>query len=626
MADGEEHLVPVLSTRVLVTETMPLFLAGKGKKKWDFEIIPRSLAEPGIIGHQMTLEYTMQPAWNVVKAIPSLLGSEGHSAQQLFTRVFANSLAYHIITKQPQISEVIRIWATQQPDALESELSKNPDLKALLLEQTPWVRDAAGEAATRRQLALFLDQNTIIRSMEQDAATLCSLQLPSGAWPWFPGMPASRHMTQQILTGIGKLKTYEAASKHTSCLKNSARQATQWVLGSLVDDLEYLKRTEKDSWEKHIPNPNQVQALYALSFFIDENKLQGKEAEAWKFFFARASETWVRFPLHLQAIYGMACLRAARHEDAKKVLLSLRDRALTDVDGGMYWKTGSEGYRWFESSIETQAALIALFSEGNTPQEEINAMKIWLLRNKQLNHWETGTATAEACYAMLYMGKDWIGKPSGLSVRIGDIIIEPDKKPDLKKEAGSGYFRVDFPASQVTQNMGKVEVTSSQDSPSWGAIYWQYFQDMQDIKQAQGGMVLRKTMTLVQETRQGQTLRPFSPDLAIQMGDRIRIRLEIETDKEMEYIHLQDHRPASMERTEQSSTYRYKGGLAYYESIRDHGTDFFFEVLPKGKHILEYDLFVTQEGSFASGPARIQSLYAPSYSAHTQGQRLNIGR
>ena len=625
LSDGEEHLIPVLSSRILITETLPMYLPGKGNRKWHFESLEQGLRQQKVTPHALSLEYTQQPAWNIVKAIPSLLDQGRTSSQQLFNRVYAHTLGYHIVSSQPEIANVLRTWAQYQPDALMSELSRNEDLKAVVIGETPWVRDAADETASRKQLSGYLDINTLSNSLETDARELCALQQASGAWPWFPGMPVSRHMTQQILEGIGELQALPGSrAMLPQCLTEAAEKAIPWVLGTLVADLEDIRRTRGAKWQDYTPAPSQVQALYALSFFMNGSGLKGKEAEAWQFMMERATATWTGFSLHLQAMFGLTALRSGQQETVRRILASLRDRALRDQDLGMYWKSSQQAYYWHEAPVETQALVLTFFTEAASPPAETDAMKIWLLRHKQLNRWETPTATAEACYAILRSSPTWLKKSSGLRITLGSTKIEPDRMPELKQEAGSGYFRKNFKPSEIKTDMSHVQVHTTGNSPSWGALYWQYFQEMSEVKAQQGGLVLRKTISRLVETAEGQVMVPYQQENLLQTGDRVRIRLELEIPLDMEYVHLKDYRPAAMEPVRQVSAYYYQGGLGWYQQVRDAGTDFFFEFLPKGHHILEYDAFVSQEGVFSSGPASLQSLYAPSFNAHTEGLKLSI--
>ena len=110
----------------------------------------------------------------------------------------------------------------------------------------------------------------------------------------------------------------------------------------------------------------------------------------------------------------------------------------------------------------------------------------------------------------------------------------------------------------------------------------------------------------------------------MKVGDLVRVRIELRTDRDMEFLHLKDMRAAGFEPVNVLSQYKWQDGLGYYESTKDAATNFFMDYLPKGVYVFEYDLRVNNAGDMSNGISTIQSMYAPEFSSHSDGIRINV--
>ncbi len=189
--------------------------------------------------------------------------------------------------------------------------------------------------------------------------------------------------------------------------------------------------------------------------------------------------------------------------------------------------------------------------------------------------------------------------------------------------------------------MGNISVTltsikeSSNVPPSgggggWGGVYWQYFENLDKITFAETPLKLSKKLFIVKNSDRGEVLVPLSTGGEglggeVKVGDKIKVRIELRVDRDMEYVHMKDMRASCMEPTNIISQYKYQGGLGYYESTKDASTNFFFNYLNKGTYIFEYPMFVTHSGNFSNGITTIQSMYAPEFTAHSEGVRVKVG-
>jgi uncharacterized protein YfaS (alpha-2-macroglobulin family) len=301
---------------------------------------------------------------------------------------------------------------------------------------------------------------------------------------------------------------------------------------------------------------------------------------------------------------------------------ALRENALHSDELGMYWKDVQASYYWYQAPSETQTQLIEAFNEVANDQQAVEEMKLWLLAHKRTHSWESTRATADACYALLLQGsRNWLEPTQPLQVTLGAQAINTTEGA----EAGTGYLKRSFPAAEVKPAMGKVRVQKPDAGVAWGGLYWQYFEQLDKITQADNApTTLTRQLFREQPGAAGPTLQPLAPGTPLRVGEVLVVRLVLKTDRELEFVHLKDTRAAGLELINQSSGYHYQQGLGYYESPRDAATNFFMDALPKGTHVFEYRLRAAQAGDFSSGISQVQCLYAPEFTSHSAGQRLRI--
>lgn len=622
--DGEEMVVPVLSNRMLVTESLPLPSKGIGTKNFSFVKLLESKNSSSIKHHKVTLEYTSNPAWYAIQAMPYMMEYPYECAEQTFTRYYTNAIASNIINSSPKIKQVFESWKTSSPDAFLSNLQKNQELKSVMLEETPWVLDAQNESERKKRVALLFDLNKMDNELSKNIRKLEKMQVSNGGWPWFPGMPESRYITQHIVTGMGHLDHLGIKNvREDKSVWNMVENGVQYLDTRLVEDLNYLKRYVPNyKNEQHI-SELQIQYLYARSYFKDIEMSKATK-EAYDYYSAQAAKYWTSFSIYNQ---GMIALEAKRYDQptlANDVMKSLKERLLQDDEMGMYWKDNVSGYYWYQAPIETQALMIEAFDEVSDDQSTVEELKVWLLKQKQTTDWKTTKATAEACYALLLRGTDILENTEQVEISVAGNLLDP-KKLGTPVEAGTGYFKTSWSDKEVKPELGNISVTRKNEGVSWGAMYWQYFEDLDKITTHATNLKLTKKLFLVKNTASGPVITPVTSSTKLVAGDKIRVRIELRTDRNMEYVHMKDMRAAGFEPINVISRYKYQDGLGYYESTKDAATHFFFDYLPKGTHVFEYDLRTTHSGEFSNGVATLQCMYAPEFTSHSEGIRVKIG-
>jgi len=307
-----------------------------------------------------------------------------------------------------------------------------------------------------------------------------------------------------------------------------------------------------------------------------------------------------------------------------KILKSLKENSITSDELGMYWKENTNSWYWYQAPIETQALLIEAFAEIENDTKTIDNLKIWLLKNKQTNQWKTTKATTEAVYALLLQGSDWLNVTDMVDVVLGGQNINPSKLDNVKVEAGTGYYKTAWSGSEIQSEMANVTITKKGDGIAWGSLYWQYFEDLDKITSAETPLKLNKKLFLKTNTDKGEEITEITSDTKLQVGDLVRVRIELRSDRNMEFIHMKDMRASGLEPVNVLSQYKWQDGLGYYESTKDASTNFFFDYLPKGVYVFEYDLLVNNAGYMSNGITTIQSMYAPEFSSHSEGVKITV--
>lgn len=623
-SDGEENAMPVLTNRMLVTETMPLPMRGTGSKTFSFEKLLNSGKSETLQNHALTVEYTSNPAWYAVQALPYLMEYPYECAEQTWNRYYANALASNIANSIPRIKQVFETWKIKDTAALMSNLQKNQELKALLLEETPWVMQAKNEAEQKRNIALLFDMVKMSEQLTISYNRLKQMQSSNGGFVWFTGGPDDRYITQYITTGIGHLKKLKAIPNgQESKMKAITALAVPYLDRKIKEDYDNLIKYKADLKKQQIGYV-QIQYLYMRSFF-PEYKIDAAAQTAYNFYFKQAQQYWTGHSKYMQGMIALALYRSNDTKTSAAILKSLKETSINNEELGMYWKDQTAGWFWYQAPIETQALLIEAFQEAGKDTKTVDDLRTWLLKNKQTTNWKTTKATAEACYALLLQGTEWLANEPTVEIKLGITTISSAQEP---AEAGTGYFKKTIEGNKVTPQMGNISVTvsspNSNVSASWGGVYWQYFEDLDKITPAATPLKLSKKLFIEKNTDRGPVLTPVNDGSVIKVGDKIKVRVELRVDRDMEYVHMKDMRASALEPVNVLSQYKWQGGLGYYESTRDASTNFFFSYLRKGTYVFEYTLFATHAGNFSNGITTIQCMYAPEFTSHSEGVRINV--
>ncbi|GAA4962054.1 alpha-2-macroglobulin family protein [Algibacter aquimarinus] len=617
-SDGEQNALPILSNRKLVTETLPMWIRSNETRTFTLDKLKTNTSTT-LKHHKLTLEMTSNPAWYAVQALPYLMEYPYQCNEQTFSRYYANALASHIANSNPRIQDVFNQWASQE--VLISNLEKNEELKSILIQETPWLRDAQSETEQKKRIALLFNLNKMNNELQSAINKLKNNQMSSGGWAWFNGGRENRYITQHIISGFGHLKQLNVKSEENSRM---IEKAINYLDEKFIKEYKDIRKYDaKVDLNKDHLSYTQLHYLYMRSFYPEINK--SKEVETIiNYYQTQIQKYWLSRSLYSK---GMMALITHRNNDSKtasKILKALKETSITTEELGMYWKANTNSWYWYQAPIETHALMIETFSEIENDTETIDNLKIWLLKNKQTNKWKTTKATTEAVYALLLQGSDWLSVTDMVDVILGGKKIEPSKLEDVKVEAGTGYYKTSWNNSEIKPEMGDVQLTKKGSGIAWGSLYWQYFEDLDKITSAETPLKLKKKLFLKTNSDTGEEISEITSKTNLKVGDLVRVRIELRSNRNMEFLHMKDMRAAGLEPVNVISKYKWQDGLGYYESTKDASTNFFFDYLPKGVFIFEYDLRVNNAGNMSNGITTIQSMYAPEFSSHSEGTRIQI--
>ena len=614
-SDAEQHLLPVLSSEIFMTQTLPITVKAETEQTFDFEAIANPDSHER--DYSLTLNFSTNPVWYAVQALPYLANVKADRAETAFYVFYANTLSSYIADHIPNLLNYIKKWQIETPDALLSQLEKDQDLKAIMLQETPWVLEAKSETEQRSRIATLFEVNTLRNQQTNALKLIKDKQKYNGGWPWMDGMPESPYISTYILTGFGKLQKMGAWSSLSKADQNTAQsicdKAVRYLEYEVAESYRYMKKYSKG---KDWPiGSTTLSELYALSFFKEQNS-DKDFAKAKDYYLKSLDKEWTSFNFNYRSKAALLLYRSGNEKTAKLIIQSFKECAQKNEQIGMYWP---KKYFSFESHIATHANIMAAFAEIDQNQEMIDQLRVWLLTQKQTNKWENSASTADAIYALLMRGSDWSEEGKEVTLCFGNTPISTEGGV-----AGTGFIQRRWNANEVTQDMRQLTVNNPTPHLVWGGLFRQYFVPIDEVKSDESGFTIKRELFVETVTDKGKKLVPVEKQ-ALKVGDKLTVKITFTSQQDMSFVFVKDLRAAGFEPIEQISHYEYNDRMSYYQTNTDTDMEFFIERLPKGTHQLEYSMFVTKEGHLNNGYALIQCQYAPEFGAYSDGMRVKIG-
>ncbi|WP_308273484.1 alpha-2-macroglobulin family protein [Prevotella sp.] len=602
-SDGEQHYMPVLPSRELVTNTIAFTQNEPGTLHLDlnkmFAVNDKS--------NKLTVEYTNSPAWLVVQALPSMINPDGDNAISLATAYYANSIGRHLMQSTPVIKQTMELWKNEASQnggsTLQSALQKNESLKQIVLEETPWLLDADRESEQKQQLMGYFNESQINYRLADNLLRLSRLQNADGSFAWWKGMEGSPYMTMSVLQTLTRLNHMVGEQNET---KTIVRTAFAYMDKQMAREVKEMKKIESEGKVKNVrPSELAVQYLYAST--LAGRDMQQSAKRNFDYLISRLAAQNTEFSIYGKAVSAVVLAGNNHRKQAADLLESIRQYTVYKEDMGRYFDTPKALYSWFDYRIPSQVAAIeALKALQPNDANTISEMQRWLLQSKRTQAWDTPLNSVNAVYAFLD------GNITSLTENAGQpavIKVNGQKLAMPKATAALGYVK----SAKTGDNMRSLTIEKTSTGTSWGAAYAQFMQPTADVADATMGMkVLRDVL------KNGAKLD--NGNVQLNVGDRITVRITVIADRDYDFVQLSDHRAACFEPAQQLSGY----GYGYYCQPKDNATNYFFARLSKGKHVVETTYYVDRCGIYQTGTCTVQCAYSPEFMARTKAVTLNV--
>lgn len=590
-SDGEQHYLPILATKERIVKTLPLVYHQPGKHEIELsQMVPGGIDPKQV---EYTLEYTQNPAWMMIQALPSVSQPNEDNAISLVSAYYANSLANHILRSAPHVKTVLELWKRERgtETSLISELAKNQELRQLVLTETPWILDADQETSQRQQLINYLDSSQVSHRLETQYEKLSGLQLANGSFAWWKGMEGNRYMTTAVAVALARL---HATIGQQAKSRQLMEKAIQYLKMETHREVENLREMEREGAKNLLPSESAMDYLYIIG--MENTPLTASEQKDRDYLMGLATQRPAVFTIYGKARYATALALQGEKEKAKEYLQSLKEYSVYREDIGRYFDTSKAAYSWKDYRIPTEVAAIEALSLL-TPEDDqtIEEMRRWLLSEKRTQAWDNPVNTVDAVYAFLQNDMDALTSDNGYE----DLILVDGKAIDKgNASAGLGYVKVSLPKQAKTLTMDK-----RSPQTSWGTVYACFEQAANEMDATASGISVKREF--VGEGRE--------------VGQRVKVRITITADRDYDFVAITDKRAACLEPVNPLSGYR----NGRYVSPRDNATYYYLNQLPKGQLVIEEEYYIDRAGSYTQGSCQAECAYSTAFRGMTPGETVN---
>lgn len=620
-SDGEQHLLPVLSNKEFITETVAMPIRGKETRTFSLDSLFNG-HHSSATDRRLTVEFTGNPAWYAVLALPSLGQQEADNAVAWATAWYANALAGYIAGSQPRIKAVIDAWkaAGASRETFLSQLEKNQELKDILLSESPWLLEATTETEQMKRLSVLFDVNQQNIRLATALARLKDLQGADGAWSWYKGMRGSHYITDYVATLLVRLPLM-TGTKLDDEAAGLKQHALDYLGVEAVEEYRRCLRMERDGTPVTTLSDAALNWLYLLA--LDGAELQGDALKARNYFFDRLGSELAASSMARKAKAAVVLLKNGRAQEAAGFVASLEEHLVQEDELGAHFAFYDTPYRWGMQPIPVHVAVMEALHMAGGHDALLEEMKLWLLKQKQATSWDSPVSTADAVYALLCQGSDLLANQGDVVIRLGSETLGT-RQAEAAATSGLAYVKQAYTEGSPLRAR-QVEVEKRDEGVAWGAVYAQYLSPIADVKQHGGPLSVEKKLYVERLSADGQkTLQPVAEAGSVAVGDKVVSRITIRLDRAMDFVQLKDSRAACLEPMSTLSGYRWGAGTGYYVEVEDAGTNFFFDALAKGTYVLEASYRVARAGAYETGLATLQCAYAPEYNSHSAGGTLVV--
>ena len=611
-SDGEQHILPVLSDRETITETIAFSTHSEGTQR--ISLAPL-FPSTGKMPESGLFSVTLQPNASrlALTALPVMTYNKDASAFAAATALFGQSVARLLVGYEP-----LHKWAEGVLNAPEST-QKGTSYGALvgrdsLLSKSPWARRLKQEAEQERELARFLLSPDHTTTSDQLLKRLGDLQTSDGLWAWYPGMKGSLYTTEYVLRTLLRMAAYsDLESALRLRLEEMIRRGMKALDKQAVRDHAELVKAKRTG--KSVYVYTDIDYLY-LSALAKTRGLRDASEEAKKAesYFLRELRTNLRdMPLDDKPRSALIFLRAGEKKLAMELVESIRDYLVEDETGLFFARLQSGSYSWISRALPAAVETLELFSDPAIMDiERISGIKRWIVAQKRTNSWGRDLPTAEAVYGLT------LGDPIG-----HELDKDAQVRIDLPVVGGEAIrlegdrLQVKMPFTSTVHPDTILTLSQSQPAVLWGSATATYTLPTAEVEARGKQIQITRETFLLRRGSKGDELLPLAEGQELRVGDRLRTRLTIRLEQSLDFVQVIDPRPGFTEPIIQKPGYEWGEGTGYYVEPKDTETNFYIDHLNRGTYLLSYDQYVARAGRFAGTVARIVSCYAPDYSAHT---------
>ena len=619
-SDGEQQLLPVLSNKEHLVETLPMPVRGEETRTFSLDHLFNQQSKTAT-DRKLTVEFTGNPAWYAVQALPSLSLPTSNNAISWATAYYANTLASFIMNSQPKIKAVFESWKLQggTKETFLSNLQKNQEVKNIILSESPWVLEAQTEEQQKERIATLFDLNNIRSNNIAALTRLQELQNSNGAWSWYKGMNGSRSVTTYIAELNARLAMLTGEKLSGSAL-SLQQKAFAYLHQSALDEYKEILKAQKDGVKFTGVSGSILQYLYLIA--ISGEQVPAANKAAYTYYLSKVGELLTSPSMDTKAIAAIVLDKAGRKKEAQEFVASLKEHLTKTDEQGMFFAFNENPYTWGGMQMQAHVDVMEALEQTGGNTDTVEEMKLWLLKQKQTQQWNSPVATADAVFALLMKGANLLDNQGDVRIVIANEVLET-VSPSKTTVPGLGYIKRSFTQKNVV-DARKIEVEKRNPGIAWGAVYAEFESPVSDVKQQGGDLNVEKQLYVERTVNNVPQLQPITAKTVLQVGDKVVSRLSIRVDRPMDFVQLKDQRGACFEPIGSISGYRWNNGLGYYVDIKDASTNFFFDHLGKGVYVLEYSYRVSRAGTYETGLATMQCAYAPEYASHSASMTIII--
>ena len=581
-SDIEQNIVPILSNREFITKNQAIYLNPKEKKSFELK-----LNQDRMKRYDLTIEFSSNPAWYALKAMPCVMEYPAVSNMDVFDKYFVNAMAIKLLRVSPKIEQILKEWREKKEDE-------------------------------ERNLGLLFDIDKLKKDKKRAYDKLIKQQFKhyDGGWSWFDGGKSDWYITQSIVEGFAKLKQIGIDKTKTEAMG----VATAFMDKQIAKEYQKLQQKAKKGelkLEDDNLNSITIHYLYTRSFY--DFPILSKEA--YSYYLNQAKKYWKNKNLYEQAIIAIALNKNLGKKEAIEIIKSLKEKAIIDKDG-LYFDY-PDGYSWNLSPIKAHTTIMYLFDTIAKDKKTVELMKRWLIKNKKANCWQTTNQTADAIYALLFDNAWILNTNKPVDINIPNIEYKPIiEKAKQNYQKGIGYIKISLKG--VDKKIGYIEVNNPNSNPIWGNVYWQYFKDINETQNIKNSpFTITKKLSVIKESKIEKKIIPIEKT-SIRVGDKIKVEIKLKLNQDMEQIIIKNSIASTFNPIEQESEYISKNGLEYFQRETDSAIYLFFDRLSKGEYLFEYILEVKHQGEFSSGRASIKSNYLPDNVEYSDIYKIKV--